>query len=334
MMFQCWRNVGLCVVLVSVTACGSSDGGTAPPLPPCTSQSSGHVSLAVGADTVIDPTLTAGCAVFPANLTAGTVEYLIVPQATSGVPDDSSSFLLRGAAVAGPAAPHPAPLVSALAGPQERFDLAMRRAERKLALNLSVRGGAFRAPPVPSAPPQVGDVRSFKVCGDTLCLTHPTVSATAKVIGRRIAVFVDNAAADTLDTADLNGLAAVVDTLLYPADTAAFGRESDIDGNGLVLVLVTPTVNALTPKSHCPGYIAGLFYGGDLTPGFPGGNNAEIFYSIAPDPTGALSCAHSVDDVKNGVPVTFIHEFQHMSSGRGGSCPGTRRHSVTTSLAT
>src|SRR3989454_7549090 len=44
-------------------------------------------------------------------------------------------------------------------------------------------------------------------------------------------------------------------------------------------------------------------------------NNGEIFYSIVPDPAPTLkSCAHTVAGVKSLVPVTFIHEFQHMIS--------------------
>src|SRR5204862_80640 len=43
-------------------------------------------------------------------------------------------------------------------------------------------------------------------------------------------------------------------------------------------------------------------------------NSAEIFYSIVPDPAATLSCAHSVSEIKNNLPVTFVHEFQHMIS--------------------
>jgi hypothetical protein len=39
-----------------------------------------------------------------------------------------------------------------------------------------------------------------------------------------------------------------------------------------------------------------------------------VFYSLVPDPSGTLSCSHSTDQVKRIVPVTFVHEFQHMIS--------------------
>ncbi len=43
-------------------------------------------------------------------------------------------------------------------------------------------------------------------------------------------------------------------------------------------------------------------------------NKGEVFYSIVADPTGTLSCAHTTTSVQRLVPVTFVHEFQHMIS--------------------
>src|SRR5437762_8555548 len=81
---------------------------------------------------------------------------------------------------------------------------------------------------------------------------------------------------------------------------------------------MTGKVNSLVTASDCvnKGYIAGYFFGADLiTSGqFSTGNNGEIFYSIVPDVVGTLSCAHSVSEVKQVVPSTFVHEFQHMIS--------------------
>src|ERR1041385_5197837 len=64
------------------------------------------------------------------------------------------------------------------------------------------------------------------------------------------------------------------------------------------------------------GFVAGYFFGADLitTAPFATGNNAEIFYSIVPDASGSVSCQHSVSQVTGLVPVTFVHEFQHMIS--------------------
>src|SRR3989441_520704 len=76
----------------------------------------------------------------------------------------------------------------------------------------------------------------------------------------------------------------------------------------------TTLFRSLVSATECSttGFVAGYFYGADLI--FGQGNNGEIFYSIVADPLGTLSCAHSVAQVNSLVPVTFIHEFQHMIS--------------------
>src|SRR5256885_16498756 len=70
---------------------------------------------------------TSGCVLFPANATGTAISYLVIPQATSGVPDDSSAFLLGGSVFAAP------PVMAAAAGvagplrAQDQFDLTLRR---------------------------------------------------------------------------------------------------------------------------------------------------------------------------------------------------------------
>jgi hypothetical protein len=308
--------VGLSSLLAA--ACSSSNA-TQPPLAPCTAASGGRIALQATEYTAIDPAQTAGCAVFPANTTPSIIEYLLVPQGASGVPDDSASFQLRGAGLA--AAP---PLAAGAAGAtsvpvQLQFDRNLRRAERQLAAQFGHWLRPSAVAPARAAAPPVGDTRPFKVCGTLDCNTHPTVTATAKKVSAHVAIYVDSAAlksGDTLGTADLDALAAVFDTLLYPADTQAFGPETDVDHNGVVLVLMTGKVNSLVANPCTTGFVAGYFYGGDLLPpaSFPNGNYAEIFYSIVPDPNGTLSCPHTATGVNHSVPGTFIHEFQHMIS--------------------
>ncbi len=303
-------------------ACSSSPA-TAPPLAPCTAASGGQVSLGIAAYTAIDPTQTAGCAVFPANPLGSAVEYLVVPQAATSIPDDSQGFKLGGKPLA-------APLLSGppVAGPgvAQQFDLRLRLAEREFAARLP---GLQRAPPRAPAlvtPEDSGQVRTFRVCNTLDCdprkpSTLATVTATALKVGTHIAIYVDNAAPQGgLTQADLDNLRTVFDTRLYETDTLAFGGESDIDNNGMVIVLMTGKVNALVTSAQCTnptgGFVAGYFFGADLitTPPFATGNNREIFYSIVPDPGSTLSCAHTVSEVAQLVPVTFVHEFQHMIS--------------------
>jgi len=80
-------------------------------------------------------------------------------------------------------------------------------------------------------------------------------------------------------------------------------------------MLLTPAVNALTTASSCAtqGFITGFFDGNDFTAN-PTSNEGEIFYSLVPDPTGTVSCAHSTADVTDFTPAVFLHELQHMIS--------------------
>jgi hypothetical protein len=82
---------------------------------------------------------------------------------------------------------------------------------------------------------------------------------------------------------------------------------------------MTNAVNKLVSAQQCQteGFVAGYFYGADIDPDYQGltwSNRGEVFYSIVADSAGTLSCAHSRDQIKRQIPVTFVHEFQHMIS--------------------
>jgi len=127
---------------------------------------------------------------------------------------------------------------------------------------------------------------------------------------------VDTAASTAYSDAQLEQLGQLFDNDLYRTDVDAFGAESDIDGNGKVLVFMTPRVNALVPAGDCAGkgFVTGFFYGRDLLPSLSNSNAGEIFFSLVPDPGGQYSCSHAALDVMRLVPGTFVHEFQHMIS--------------------
>ncbi len=311
--------VGVSSLLV---ACQKGDGGTGATLPPCTGGTA--LGLGVAAYQSIDPAPTSGCTVFPANASASPTEYLLVAQPASGTPNDTQSFKLQGGVLA-PSAIAPqfvAPEASpAELSPAERFHLFLRQAERSrayLAPPRQPRAAVQASLQGPILPSDSGTNRTFKVCGNLKCDTLPTVRATLMKLGQHIAIYVDSAAPQPgLSQTDLDTLRAVFDTRLYEIDTTAFGRESDIDANGVVIVLMTNRVNQLVTASDCTtkGFVAGYFFGADIDPVFASQyNNGEIFYSIVPDPNGTLSCLHSIPGVKRLVPVTFIHEFQHMIS--------------------
>ncbi|HEX6588958.1 MAG TPA: hypothetical protein VF039_08045, partial [Longimicrobiales bacterium] len=59
-------------------------------------------------------------------------------------------------------------------------------------------------------------------------------------------------------------------------------------------------------------YVAGFFFGIDLLEGQARGNDAEVFYTLVPDPDGVFGNVRTFDQLLNGVPPVLAHEFQHM----------------------
>ena len=169
-------------------------------------------------------------------------------------------------------------------------------------------------------PPAYNELRTFQVCAELDCSRFDRVGARARAISAKVAIFVDTLApAGGLDSTQLDSVARTFDQRLYAIDTAAFGRESDVNQDSVVMVLMTNTVNKLVTTAECTesGFVAGFFFGVDIDPRFNNdsrSNKAEVFYSIVADPAGTLSCPHSAAQVQAFVPITFIHEFQHMIS--------------------
>ena len=278
----------------------------------------------MGAYVTYDPAASdSGCVVFPAAGAADSAEFLLVPQLATGVPGKTSSFRLVGDTIRpAPVAPGFSATTLADLPPAEQFHRFLRLGdqERWRGLNPQTDLKAALSPGAPAGPPVFGSQRTFKVCSTLTCSAFANVTATVRALKSNVAIYVDNTApAGGLDSAQLDTLATLFETRLYATDTAAFGRESDIDTNSVVMVLMTPTVNKLVTSSACAttGFVAGFFFGADIDPAFQNdsrSNKGEMFYSIVADPAGTLSCAHSTTSVQRIVPVTFIHEFQHMIS--------------------
>lgn len=311
-------------------ACSSNTTPGPTPLASCTTASTvgTHINLAVGAYVSLDAASDSGCVLFPANASANQAEYLLVPQSASGTPNDSSAFQLKGGALS--AATMPPAL--RLAGPSSprATAVAFDAYRRGLARRQAAAGGisplaALRLPavaaaaPQPAGPPVLGSQRTFIVCANLTCSgTGGTkqVTATVQTVGQRIAIYVDNAApAGGLNSADLDTLRNVFDVRIFPLDTTAFGQPTDVDSNGVVLVLMTGVVNSLVTSTVCAnsGYVAGFFLSADLdTSRSATFNKSELFYSIVADSAGTLSCKHTRTQVKRDLGSTFTHELQHM----------------------
>jgi hypothetical protein len=324
-------------VLLLCLAAACKDAGS--PIQVCTTANAMPIALAVAdyANLNAGATTSSGCFLFAANTGAGQAEFLIVPQAATGVPGQILNFVLQAGPEPVPAPPSTSAAAQGRApgggrgGAGERLHEFLRRGEEARRWGSLVPrtdpGGGGGAPVGVSAavraqrPPVVGDRRVFNVLSDFEAAppAFQSVVARARAVGQRVAIYVDSLAPPPgLSPADLDTLVTVFDSRLYPIDTAAFGRESDINQDQVVIVLMTNVVNRFVTAQECQdGFVAGFFLGADIDPFFRNDqrfNHAEVFYTLVADPTATLSCAHTVVQLKRLVPITFIHEFQHMIS--------------------
>lgn len=294
-------------------ACGG--GGVTDPL---SRLDCGHISptaLAAGGQAIIDPVSSGGCLRLPAA-GAGGAEYLVVALSASGqetAHGTSGGFSLSASADTFAPSPPP-PATAGARDPVEAisFHAMLRAREREIARRplSGTSGGPRRL----VAPPTVGSSRTFKVCATASCSGFVSVRATAQYAGSHSAIFVDDTVpANGYSPTDIQLLGTLFDQHLYPIDTLAFGRESDLDGNGVVLILLSDQINALSPACQQTGQvILGYFFGLDLDLTDPNSNGGEIFYGPVPDPSKPLCFSKSF--VLRKLGPTAIHEFQHMIS--------------------
>ena len=325
------RNVFGAAAMAAL-ACSSGNSATQP-VPVCTTASAQPVTLSVGQFTTLDPTTGSACYGIPANASAtDSAEYLLVPWSAARAPNESLTFLLTTNDTKPTAqVVRRMPAFSQRRSIARDFDAWRLNAGRTGSWPRPVDRTAARrslvAPPALAAadsspgkctPLVVGMGCQFVVCDTVTCQTRVTVGATLQALGQKVAIFVDRNAApppEGLSSSDLTQLQQLMDSKLYAIDTVNFGRPSDIDGNGRVLVLMTPIVNQLVTQQECEtvGFILGFFFGADLDPRFNFMfNKGEIYYSLVADSTGQFSCPHPASSVKRLSPRTFVHELQHL----------------------
>lgn len=309
--------------ILLVLACGGGTTGPQPPGPAdCTAPAT--VNLGVGSYQVLDPAPSGGCLRFGGA--GADEEYLVAVYSGTGQETEtgvSGPYTVRigneGAvsASASLSAPAPAPSFLAQAAPSEAERFHHRLREREAELARTVPDAApIAAPPGPAVAPPVGHERTFKVCANEECRTFNDVTAKAMAVGQKVAIYADNANPqfeESLLPEDYAELVDIFDRHLHPIATGAFGPESDIDNNGVVIILITKRVNDFT--TNCAqGRIVGYFFGGDLLENFTGSNKAEVFFVFAPAPATPQCSLLPRRPVLNQLKPTLIHEFQHMIS--------------------
>lgn len=162
----------------------------------------------------------------------------------------------------------------------------------------------------PPTPPALGHERRFKVLNAEDKFTK--VTATLRFVSSQALVYLDqNVPPGGFTDSDLASMAMEFDSPIHPTVTGVFGDESDLDGNGRVIILFTPAVNSLTEEGS-GGVVGGFFYGLDLLEGKEGSNEGEVFYAMVPDPTGRFGPVVTQYTAETVLPSILAHEFEHM----------------------
>lgn len=169
--------------------------------------------------------------------------------------------------------------------------------------------GPAPAPARSTRVPVVGERREFNVLGAGGSFTE--VTGEVRFVSQQAALYVDVSVLPDVPNSLIEGLGTQFDEPTFPVITASYGDVSDVDGNGQVIILLTPVVNRLTPRG-ANGFAAGFFFGLDLLVEEENGNQGEIFYLLVPDPTGQFSMPHTVSELERVLPAILAHEFQHM----------------------
>jgi hypothetical protein len=320
----------LVIAILLLASCGSGDGPVVQPTPK-EAQCNG-VATSVRSLAPFESVVISGSAAACFALAGGDREYLVVPQLTgAALPYGGYAFRLGDPSPTAvtrttdepSSIDRPALTAMELFGDRERLQDAQSLLDARMRQReIAWRPSSLPAPTRPSlsvagisAPPE--SLRTFSVL-NTLDVTpsYTPVAARLRYSGSKVLVYLDTLATTSLSDADIAAMGAIYDTNLIPTDNAAFGSGSDIDGNGRVIFLLTPAVNALVTTTACAtsGYVRGFFYNHDLGSTDATSNMAEIFYAYVPDDAGRWSCAHTKPDVLANLPPTFIHELQHMIS--------------------
>ena len=278
-----------------------------------TADAQASLSLDLGESRVRASAADLACTVLPGG---GGEEYLVVLENAGVAPLDLLEVRLSGHLEGAPVTLRDPPALAAArtaeprppASAQDRFEDRLRTLERSLTAGAEMAAPVLGPGVAASRAVSLGQREDFEVFdGDGFT----TVAAEVVFTSTRAVLYQDvNAPSPGFSEADFEAFAAEFDDPIYDQVVGVYGSPSDIDANGRIVILFTPVVNLLTPAGS-DGFVAGFFFGLDLTTA-AGSNQAEIFYSVVPDPGGDFGDARTRDRILEVVPPVLAHELQHM----------------------
>lgn len=163
---------------------------------------------------------------------------------------------------------------------------------------------------------EVGSTNNFRVLSTINSITaYQEVSAMLRFRSDDLLIYVDQNNGDQIDDAHIEELAHNFEDIALPKERALFGRESDINADGHITILMSCVVNRMVSSG---GLVTGFFFPGDMYQRGdynPASNTMEMFHVMMPDSEGRCGTPVSVDfAVNNILPGVLAHEYQHLTS--------------------
>lgn len=330
---------GLAVGTATISATSGGKTGSAaitvtppaPPAPPCITT----LGLALGETRAL--TAAEAASVCVGGVT-GAREYVLMPFNSSTTASTITPFQIEAINTV---AVTTVPSLGALDAPQ--LSLIRPEAPDTYSIEAQFRArelealGAIRARPrvsrarlgaraarIPATLPVGSIIQLNTALGSSNTCAVSRIDHPARVVASfpHAAVLIDTLSpAGGFTDAELTTFGAMFDTLAYAIDTSYFGKETDIDENGKVIIFFTPGINSIPSP---PGsFVGGLFSGRDLFSatvgeGCEASNEGEMFYMPVPDPNSTINGNYTNKTTLSRIAVgTLAHEFQHLiNAGR------------------
>lgn len=184
----------------------------------------------------------------------------------------------------------------AVVADRDRLESVLREEERELAARRMRQDR--RSPTVRKAKRQISPMtfRTFAFNAFGELKEDQTVEATLVASSSLAVAYADVAMVDSMafTAADVQAMLDTFSAITYPKVTEVFGKPSDVDGDGKVLLLFTPLVDKV-------GGISGFYRSQSLFARIEGGdgNKADMMY---------ISPTQTLDSYKS----LIAHEFQHL----------------------
>ncbi len=258
---------------------------------------------------------------------AGSGEYIIGVQSTSEVPDLKTPVRVSARVAGLPEVPFAGgapfrsftgrgggmvPSADDYWAEHQRNHLAfMEEQERFLA--------AFQARGIPTAAmgetaamipatAAVGDTFQLSLAFTGACAATPKHPMVVRVKSERAFIVTDPGPdGDRYTQAELDGKGAFIDQFIYARHEEFLGDFTDIDGNGRLVVVVSPRVNEV---GGVLGFARGVDFFDPAT--CPQSNGGEYLYVIAPDPDAASNASEFKANALADFPRLAAHEIAHV----------------------